>query len=113
MTTDVHDTALALKNLRMEYRNSLAVTFEGKVFLARPELIMWLERQLAFKARNQNRAYDLEGFPVNVQDMKGLVKALIERLTEADAKYLSAHTQLHAQLVQSYTDLPPVPEHEE
>lgn len=111
--SDVHDISLAIKNLRMEYRNSLAITFEGKVFIARPELIMWLERQLAFKQRNQNRAYDLEGFPVQVQDMKGLVKALIDRLTEADARYLSAHVQLHSQLVESFTDIPAVPEHEE
>jgi hypothetical protein len=54
--SNVHDVALAIKNLRMDYRNSLAVVFEGKVFIASPQLIMWVERQLAFKARNQNRA---------------------------------------------------------
>jgi hypothetical protein len=110
---DVHDIALSLKNLRMEYRNSLAVTFEGKTFYASAQLILWIERQLTVKARNQNRAYDMEGFPVHVQDLKGLAKALMDRLTEADAKYLSASTQLNSQLVEAFTDLPPVPEHEE
>jgi hypothetical protein len=111
--SDVHDISLSIKNLRMEYRNSLAVTFEGKVFKATPEMILWIERQLTIRARNQNRAYDLEGFPVHVTDLKGLMKALQDRLQEADAKYLSAHSQLHSQLASSYTDLPPVPEHEE
>jgi hypothetical protein len=55
----------------------------------------------------------MEGFPVHVQDLKGLAKALMDRLTEADAKYLSASTQLNSQLVEAFTDLPPVPEHEE
>jgi hypothetical protein len=110
---DVHDIALSLKNLRLEYRNSLAVTFEGVTFLASAPLILWIEQQLAVKSRNQNRAYDLEGYPVHVQDLKGLVKALRDRLTEADTKYLSASIQLKSQLVDAFTDLPPVPEHEE
>lgn len=111
--TAVHDIALSIKNLRLEYINSIAVTFEGKVFKATPDLILWIERQLAVKARNQNRAYDLEGFPVHVQDLKGLVKALQDRLSEADTRYLSAFSQLHSQLNDAYTDLPMVPEHEE
>ena len=111
--SDVHDISLSIKNLRMEYRNSLAVTFEGKVFRATPEMILWIERQLTIKARNTNRAYDLEGFPVHVQDLKGLMKSLQDRLQEADTKYLSGYNQLYSQLASSYTDLPPVPEHEE
>lgn len=110
---EVHDIALSIKNLRLEYANSLAVTFEGKVFKATPEMILWVERQLTIKARNMNRAYDLEGFPVHVQDLKGLMTAMQDRLKEADAKYLSAYSQLYSQLASSYTDLPPVPEHEE
>lgn len=111
--SDVHDISLSIKNLRMEYKNSLAVTFEGKVFRATPDLILWIERQLTIKARNMNRAYDLEGFPVHVQDLKGLMQALQDRLKEADTKYLSGYSQLYSQLASVYTDLPPAPEHEE
>jgi hypothetical protein len=110
--SDVHDIALSIKNLRMEYRNSLAVTFEGTVFVARPETILWIERLLA-SSTSLKVVYDLEGYPVIVRDLEELLKALTWRLNATCVKYLEDYAKLQMKLTEAYTDLPAVPEHEE
>jgi hypothetical protein len=76
-------------------------------------LLTWLERQITFKDSNENRAYDMNGMPVHVSDMRGLFKLARDVLSTADLKYLTASRELRLQMTTALTDVPPVPEHEE
>jgi hypothetical protein len=96
--SDVHDIALAMSNLVLEYKQAKLLTFEGSTFDVSASLLTWL---------------DMNGMPVHVSDMRGLFKLARDVLSTADLKYLTASRELRLQMTTALTDVPPVPEHEE
>jgi hypothetical protein len=109
---DVTSIALSIKNLRAEFKQALFFTYENKTFHATAENILWLERVLVSREK-QIQIFDAEGFPCHVNDAKTLLKEMRSVLAEATSKYLVANRELQTQITAAFTDIPPVPEHEE
>lgn len=82
------DLAITLKNLEIDYHQSRHFTFENNTFEANALNILWLERQLTFVDKNENRLYDVRGLPCHVVNLRGCLKKMQETLSSADRKFL-------------------------
>lgn len=110
---NLSDLALTLKNLEIDYRQSRLFTFENNTFEANAPSILWLERQLTFGDKNENRLYDVRGLPCHVVNMRECLKVMQETLSAADRKFLVYSVQTTSAMKGLYTIPSTEVDHEE